>query len=100
MQSQTFCYQSLFEHKLKALFSNWSQKINSNTPWHLIKQLEFSAWKRIAIYLALDYIIVPADLIHKLLPDSAFTNALSSFSTILLTIAVYIIPELRASSKK
>lgn len=99
MQSYLLCYQSILEQKIKFLISYWSRKFNDAMPWRLVRQLSFSAWKRIAVYLALDYIILPADPLHKLLPNGVFTDTLSSVFTIILTVAIYIVPELRAVGK-
>lgn len=67
---------------------------------NLLKQLGLSGWTRIAIYLFLDYILLPADLIHKILPATQFTDLLSSLSTISLSLAIYIVPELREITKR
>jgi uncharacterized membrane protein YkvA (DUF1232 family) len=99
MQSYILCYQSILERRIKFLVSYWSGKFKDAIPWKLVKHLSFSAWKRIAIYLALDYIILPADLLHKLLPNSVFTDTLSSAFTVILSIAIYIVPELKAVGK-
>ncbi|WP_339375412.1 hypothetical protein [Chroogloeocystis siderophila] len=49
--------------------------------------------------MALDYIVLPADPLHKLLPNSVFTDTLSSAFTVILSIAIYIVPELKAVGK-
>lgn len=70
------------------------------SPFDLAIQLGLSGWTRIAIYLALDYIILPADLLHKILPHTQFTDIFSSLSTITLSLAIYVIPELKEVTKR
>lgn len=79
-------------------FENAMKLVRS--PFALAMQLGLSGWMRILIYLALDYIILPADLVHKILPHTQFTDLFSSFSTITLSLAIYIVPELKDVAKR
>ncbi len=88
-------YLKQFIIQIKPIFTRKCLVQQVRSPFILLKQLGLSCWARIAIYLFLDYIILPADLVHKILPDTQFTDICSSLSTISLSLAIYIVPELK-----
>jgi len=90
-----FTYLEQFVNQIRSIFSKRYSFEQVRSPFILLKRLGFSGWARIAIYLFLDYILLPADLIHKILPDTQFTDIFSSLSTVSLSLAIYIVPELK-----
>ncbi|MUL37794.1 hypothetical protein [Gloeocapsopsis dulcis] len=89
-----------FINQIKSFLPNKHLVQKVRSPFVLLRQLGLSSWMRICIYLFLDYIILPADLFHKILPDTQFTDIFSSLSTIFLSLAIYIVPELKEVTRQ
>ena len=53
------------------------------------------AWAKTAIYGALAYFILPADLIPDFIPGAGFTDDLGALLTAVATVAAYITPEVK-----
>lgn len=82
-------------NQIESIFQFESLIKQVRSPFALAKQLGLSGWIRISIYLVLDYIILPANVIHKILPDTQFTKIFSS-----LSLAIYIVPELKEVARR